>query len=545
MEEKVTISEARKEYKATGGKIINDDVDGFVVLKNINKIYGNHVQAVYDFNLSIKPQEFIVLVGPSGCGKSTTLRMIAGLEEITSGYLYIDKVVANHLESKDRNIAMVFQSYALYPNMTVYDNIAFGLKIRKLPKEEIQKRVFNAAEILDLGPYLDRKPKELSGGQMQRVALGRAIVRDAKVFLMDEPLSNLDAKLRVQTRSKIVKIHKSIHATTIYVTHDQTEAMTMADRIVVMNQGFVQQVGTPKEIYNNPKNLFVATFIGTPPMNIFEANLKGTTVSKGKESFHIPQSLKDALLSYRKNKMENMKTLEECCNLSKENSIEKELENQGDKETIIKELQALAKERPLFQSVYTNVINILKDESLKQKVAYRKAIKELRETHYILEGEIKRLQSSLKTSFAKKETPIIQAPKKKRFSWQKKEKEVVSNNIPSLEEMKIEFARLRELYENETTTQDCYFGIRPENIHLKEDNFPNVSEPLTSEITFYELLGSEYLVDIDLFGKSITMKLPNTKDVTIGKKVEVCFDLNALKLFDKESGENVLWKENN
>lgn len=174
MKEKVTISEARKEYKATGGKIINDDVDGFVVLKNINKIYGNHVQAVYDFNLSIKPQEFIVLVGPSGCGKSTTLRMIAGLEEITSGYLYIDKVVANHLESKDRNIAMVFQSYALYPNMTVYDNIAFGLKIRKLPKEEIQKRVFNAAEILDLGLYLDRKPKELSGGQMQRVALGRA-----------------------------------------------------------------------------------------------------------------------------------------------------------------------------------------------------------------------------------------------------------------------------------------------------------------------------------------------------------------------------------
>ena len=544
MEEKITISEARKEYKATGGKIINDDVDGFVVLKNINKIYGNHVQAVYDFNLSIKPQEFIVLVGPSGCGKSTTLRMIAGLEEITSGYLYIDKVVANHLESKDRNIAMVFQSYALYPNMTVYDNIAFGLKIRKLPKEEIQKRVFNAAEILDLGPYLDRKPKELSGGQMQRVALGRAIVRDAKVFLMDEPLSNLDAKLRVQTRSKIVKIHKSIHATTIYVTHDQTEAMTMADRIVVMNQGFVQQVGTPKEIYNNPKNLFVATFIGTPPMNIFEASLTGTSASKGNESFHIPQSLKDALLSYRKQKAQNMKMLENCCDLSKENSIEKELENQGNKETIINELQDLAKERPLFQSVYANVISILNDESLKQKVAYRKAIKEIKETHYILEGEIKRLHSSLKTSFAKKETSIIEAPKKKRFFWQKKEKEVQSNNIPSLEEMKMEFARLRELYENDSATRDCYFGIRPENIHLKEDNFPNVSEPLKSEITFFELLGSEYLVDIDLFGRNITMKLPNTKDVVIGKKVEVCFDLDALKLFDKESGENVLWKEN-
>lgn len=544
MEEKVTISEARKEYKATGGKIINDDVDGFVVLKNINKIYGNHVQAVYDFNLSIKPQEFIVLVGPSGCGKSTTLRMIAGLEEITSGYLYIDKVVANHLESKDRNIAMVFQSYALYPNMTVYDNIAFGLKIRKLPKEEIQKRVFNAAEILDLGPYLDRKPKELSGGQMQRVALGRAIVRDAKVFLMDEPLSNLDAKLRVQTRSKIVKIHKSIHATTIYVTHDQTEAMTMADRIVVMNQGFIQQVGTPKEIYNNPKNLFVATFIGTPPMNIFEANLTGTRASKEGESFNIPQSLKDALIAYRHKKAESMKTLEDCCDLSREKLIEKELENQGSKENIINELETLSKERPLFRSVYTNVINILNDDSLKQKIAYRKASKELKEVHYILEGEIKRLRSSLKTSFAKKETPIIQVPKKKRFFWQKKEKEVVSNNVPSLEEMKAEFARLREVYEKDSETQDCYFGIRPENIHLKEDNFPNVSESLSSEITFFELLGSEYLVDFNLFGRNITMKLPNTKDVTIGKKIEVCFDLAALKLFDKESGENVLWKEN-
>ena len=544
MEEKVTIQEARREYKATGGKIINDDIDGFVVLKNINKIYGNHVQAVYDFNLSIKPQEFIVLVGPSGCGKSTTLRMIAGLEEISSGYLYIDKVIANHLESKDRNIAMVFQSYALYPNMTVYDNIAFGLKIRKLPKEEIQKRVFNAAEILDLGPYLDRKPKELSGGQMQRVALGRAIVRDAKVFLMDEPLSNLDAKLRVQTRSKIVKIHKSIHATTIYVTHDQTEAMTMADRIVVMNKGFIQQVGTPKEIYSNPKNLFVATFIGTPPMNVFEANLNKNIVTKGNESFTIPPSLKKAFIAYRKKKAESMKTLEDCADLSKENEIEKELESGVNKESVIKELEDLSLNRPLFASVYSNVISILKDDSVKEKIAYRKANKELKEVRYILESEIKRLESSLKTSFAKKETSVLEAPKKKHFFFfQKKEKESTSS-LPTLEETKAKFARLRKIYEEKAEIETCYFGIRPENVHLKEDNFPNVSESLPTEITFFELLGSEYLVDFNLFGTNITMKLPNTKEVYIGKKIEVCFDLNALKLFDKESGENVLWKEN-
>ncbi len=544
MEEKISIEEARKEYKATGGKIINDDIDGFVVLKNINKIYGNHVQAVYDFNLSIKPQEFIVLVGPSGCGKSTTLRMIAGLEEISSGYLYIDKVIANHLESKDRNIAMVFQSYALYPNMTVYDNIAFGLKIRKLPKEEIQKRVFNAAEILDLGPYLDRKPKELSGGQMQRVALGRAIVRDAKVFLMDEPLSNLDAKLRVQTRSKIVKIHKSIHATTIYVTHDQTEAMTMADRIVVMNKGFIQQVGTPKEIYSNPKNLFVATFIGTPPMNVFEANLNKSIVTKGNESFTIPPSLKKALVAYRKKKAESMKTLEDCADLSKENEIEKELESGVNKESVIKELEDLSLNRPLFASVYSNVISILKDDSVKEKIAYRKANKELKEVRYILESEIKRLESSLKTSFGKKEASILEAPKKKHFFFfQKKEKESTSS-LPTLEETKAKFARLRKIYEEKAEIETCYFGIRPENVHLKEDNFPNVSESLPTEITFFELLGSEYLVDFNLFGTNITMKLPNTKEVYIGKKIEVCFDLNALKLFDKESGENVLWKEN-
>ncbi len=268
----VTKQQAKEILKQNNNKLIDDTLTSFVSLQNVNKVYPNGVHAVYDFNLEVNKHDFVALVGPSGCGKSTTLRMIAGLENISSGALYIDKAYSNYLQSKDRNIAMVFQSYALYPQMSVYDNIAFGLKIRKLPKAEIEERVFKAADILDLGEYLDRKPKELSGGQMQRVALGRAIVRQADLFLMDEPLSNLDAKLRVQMRSEIIRIHKEVGATTIYVTHDQTEAMTMANIIVVMNKGFIQQVGKAIDVYNSPNNLFVATFIGSPAMNIIEGD---------------------------------------------------------------------------------------------------------------------------------------------------------------------------------------------------------------------------------------------------------------------------------
>ena len=223
-----------------------------------------------DFSIDIKENEFIVFVGPSGCGKSTTLRMIAGLEDITCGDLYLYGQYANDLLPSERDAAMVFQSYALYPNMTVYDNLALSLKVKHTPKAEAYEKVMNAAKILEIEDYLDRKPFALSGGQRQRVALGRAIVRNAKVFLMDEPLSNLDAKLRISMRSEIVKLHKRIGATTIYVTHDQTEAMTMADRIVVMNKGDIQQIGTPKEIFMKPNNLFVATFVGSPTMNILK-----------------------------------------------------------------------------------------------------------------------------------------------------------------------------------------------------------------------------------------------------------------------------------
>ena len=243
-------------------------------LKDICKVYPNGFEAVKHFNLEIQDKEFIIFVGPSGCGKSTTLRMIAGLEEISSGELKIGDRVVNDVEPKDRDIAMVFQNYALYPHMTVYDNMAFGLKLRKVPKDEIDKMVKEAAKILDLTALLDRKPKALSGGQRQRVAMGRAIVRNPKVFLMDEPLSNLDAKLRVQMRTEIAKLHQKLGTTIIYVTHDQTEAMTLGDRIVVMKDGIIQQVDTPQNLYDKPSNLFVAGFMGSPQMNFLDAPVK-------------------------------------------------------------------------------------------------------------------------------------------------------------------------------------------------------------------------------------------------------------------------------
>ncbi|MCY6959318.1 ABC transporter ATP-binding protein [Clostridium brassicae] len=245
-----------------------------LILKNIEKVYPNGFHAVHDFTLTIEDKEFIVFVGPSGCGKSTTLRMIAGLEEISSGELYIGENLVNDVAPKDRDIAMVFQNYALYPHMTVYDNMAFGLKLRKLPKEEIKKKVTEAAKILGIEDLLNRKPKQLSGGQRQRVALGRSIVRNPKVFLMDEPLSNLDAKLRVQMRAEISKLHQQLKTTFIYVTHDQTEAMTMGTRIVVMKDGIIQQVSDPQSIYKHPNNIFVASFIGSPQMNFIECTIK-------------------------------------------------------------------------------------------------------------------------------------------------------------------------------------------------------------------------------------------------------------------------------
>ena len=244
-----------------------------VLLKDLKKVYDGNVVAVHDVNLEIADKEFIVLVGPSGCGKSTTLRMVAGLEDISDGELYIDGRLCNDVAPKDRDIAMVFQSYALYPHLSVYDNMAFALKLKKTPKNVIDKKVREVAQILDITQYLERKPKALSGGQRQRVAIGRAMVRDPKVFLMDEPLSNLDAKLRNQMRAEIITLRQRINTTFMYVTHDQTEAMTLGDRIVIMRDGYIQQIGTPQDVFNHPANLFVAGFIGMPVMNFFDAKL--------------------------------------------------------------------------------------------------------------------------------------------------------------------------------------------------------------------------------------------------------------------------------
>ena len=267
-----------------------------VFLEHVYKVYEGKVEAVRDFCLDIKDREFMVFVGPSGCGKSTTLRMIAGLEEITKGEVRIGDRVVNDVAPKDRDIAMVFQNYALYPHMTVYDNMAFGLKLRKYSKEEINNRVMEAAKILGLEDYLNRRPKQLSGGQRQRVAMGRAIVRKPKVFLFDEPLSNLDAKLRGATRREILLLHKRLGATMLYVTHDQTEALTLADRIVCMSMGYVQQVGTPLELYESPANVFVASFIGLPPMNFFDGEVRGKTIHF--DGFDYPLSdTEKALLS--------------------------------------------------------------------------------------------------------------------------------------------------------------------------------------------------------------------------------------------------------
>ena len=278
-----------------------------VILKNVSKVFPGNVQAVHKLDLEIKDKEFLVLVGPSGCGKSTTLRMIAGLEDVTEGEIHIGGRFVNPVPPKDRNIAMVFQNYALYPHMSVYDNMAFGLKLRKFPKSEIDARVKEAAEILDIVELLDRKPKALSGGQRQRVAVGRAIVRKPLVFLFDEPLSNLDAKLRVQMRTEISKLHTRLQTTMIYVTHDQVEAMTMGTRIVVLKDGFVQQVADPIKLYNNPVNKFVAGFIGSPPMNFIEGEIitkdNSLYFNEGTFQVKINEEMYDKLKDYRNKKV--------------------------------------------------------------------------------------------------------------------------------------------------------------------------------------------------------------------------------------------------
>lgn len=355
--------------------------DVFISLRHINKVYENHFFAVHDFNLDIQKNEFVVFVGPSGCGKSTTLRMIAGLEDITNGDLFIDGKYMNVVEAKDRDIAMVFQSYALYPHLTVYENMAFSLKIKHMNKEEIDKKIKEAAEILQITDYLSRKPAQLSGGQCQRVALGRAIVRNTRIFLMDEPLSNLDAKLRVSMRSEIIKLHNKLNATTIYVTHDQTEAMTMASRIVVMNKGYVQQIGTPQEIYNKPANKFVATFIGSPSMNLLNGVYDNGEFSFGEFKVKFGEDIVKKHDDFYKNKLEEYKNRviyldehneERNALLLKISDLEKTLKERNNDKKLTDELTNAKKE-----------LNILEKASVEKNrlLSYIKDYEEIVKTH--------------------------------------------------------------------------------------------------------------------------------------------------------------------
>ena len=603
-----TIVESKEEAKALlkscNYKIRNGNVDSFVSLQGINKVYPNGVQAVYDFNLDINKNDFIVLVGPSGCGKSTTLRMVAGLEDISSGYLYIDGVLSNYLPSKSRDISMVFQSYALYPQMSVYENIAFPLRIRKydkkkydyelvyykevielldkedivqsiinsydkslnfgkpyeyistkyncldgsakyllkevlkltklefietefinikdsikeqysnklenrketlkakgkfvndefvytdingneiyikakLTEQEIRNKVFEAATILDLGPYLDRLPKELSGGQMQRVALGRAIVRNAKVFLMDEPLSNLDAKLRVMMRSEIVRIHEQSGATTIYVTHDQTEAMTMATKIVVMSKGWVQQVGTPKEVYSKPNNLFVAKFIGSPAMNIFDGTYNDGTITLD-DGFKVDFGEK-LILAHKKFYTKKIEETERLLSL-----LDTDIEGEVTRTELAKIFSAKSYAKNEKEAKDIDVLTYSKKK--KKKIFAKKAVKgfDLEETR------------------------------------------------SNLNEM---LAKYKEAF---TSSHTIKLGIRPENIHVASTyKEKDKSASFVIEPNVVELLGGEYLLHSTYNGIEMIAKVPATLEVKAHEQIKLVMSKNLIHIFDEISGERI------
>ena len=684
----VTEKEARDILKKSKNKVSNGTVDAFVSLKDINKIYPNGVQAVYDFNIDINEHDFIVLVGPSGCGKSTTLRMVAGLEDITSGYLYINKVLSNYLASKDRDISMVFQSYALYPQMTVYDNIAFPLRIRKykkvkkaevveacdqaikalenkqllietlveaedknyrfstvveyvavklnitdlaakylvkqrlnaqnideladkvvaslttlkerelakilkkdgvtvneeyeiiengekvyfegkLTEPEIREKVFEAARILDLGPYLDRTPKELSGGQMQRVALGRAIVRNARLFLMDEPLSNLDAKLRVQMRSEIVRIHEQIGATTIYVTHDQTEAMTMATKIAVMSKGWVQQIGTPEEIYGTPRNIFVATFIGAPAMNILGGKYNnGVVTMNNGYKFKVTPEFKKVHDQFYQDKIADCERMLQQDDFKKmhgiliydEISALSFYDNAAEIEEKLNELKAIAEtitdESGLAISQFVDTI-IFKMHAAENSVEGQKPEKplsrgefnkfmneikkELLQIHNISSSDLGKLHNAQAFNKDEKKSEDIFYTKKKAKKEKKQKLSFRVNNLTFSNNLYQVCVELLEQYKLALEGEhEVNIGIRPENIHLaneftgktKSDKFEILSDVV-------ELMGSELLIhsnwnDVDLVSKISTGTLvrPHTN-------VELVFDLAKVHLFDVNCGDTI------
>lgn len=555
--------------------------DSYVSLQHINKIYSNRVQAVFDFSLEIKKHDFIVFVGPSGCGKSTTLRMIAGLEDITAGDLYIDGVYANDLEPKDRDISMVFQSYALYPHMTVYNNMAFGLKMRHVPMDEIDARVHKAAKILEIEQYLDRKPRALSGGQCQRVALGRAIVRNSKIFLMDEPLSNLDAKLRVQMRSEIVKLHEELGSTTIYVTHDQTEAMTMATKIVVLKDGYVQQIGTPKEIYNHPSNVFVATFIGSPAMNILNVEFNKDTIKLANEyEIKLEENKVKAIKDFYNNEVkllkDNNKLIEKEIEDTKEKlylnnkeifklsedlkyvklDLDNLMSSLDKKETnrLLKEVNTKLEE----ENVTIKGINdhILHSNSFYEKRALKKELKIHQGNVEFYENKINLFNEDLAhmddNSFILEANEKIKSYNNQIQELESKLKELKTYDPYVGHETVLEEFNSRIVVNNEKIKEleakvkqnkfEFLFGIRPEDIGQKgfNNNIEHESSYFDEKVEIAELLGNEYYVHCLVGKENLISKVNAHQDVNNGDIIQLSFDLDKIHLFDKESNK-LIW----
>ena len=484
-----------------------------VTLKHVYKVYEGSVRAVNDFDLDIKDKEFIVFVGPSGCGKSTTLRMIAGLEEITAGQLYIDGELMNEVEPKNRDIAMVFQSYALYPHMTVYDNMAFGLKLRHTPKEEIDRRVKAAAEILEISELLTRKPKALSGGQRQRVALGRTIVREPKVFLLDEPLSNLDAKLRVAMRSEITKLHEKLETTFIYVTHDQTEAMTMGNRIVVMKDGFIQQVDTPITLFEDPSNLFVATFLGSPQMNIIEAELfmDGKTL---KAKLNDLDNLVVEFPEIKAKQLANQRYIGQKVLLGIRPEHVKPQE--GDLPVFVDVVEHLGDESIL----YTKMEN--RKEQLIIKMPFNSRIK---------------ANENIKVAFDMMHVYLFDHESHKAIMGIPHEDEIpVCINKGCLKVGAQELA-LDQEYEShlldEAFNNEVILGIKPD--YISEEEIPN-SLKLRAKLEFVEQKTDYQAVYFSLKGINgyFAMKVPNEKEVKLGKEVELYLPYLRINVYNQE-----------
>ena len=500
--------------------------DDIIILKNINKIYPNHVQAVYDFNLSIKENEFIVLVGPSGCGKSTTLKMIAGLEDITSGDLYINQKYSNFALSKDRNLAMVFQSYALYPTMSVYKNIAFPLMIRGESKEVIDEKVRNIAQILELDDdLLNRRPAALSGGQRQRVALARAMVKGTKILLMDEPLSNLDAKLRASVRGEIVDLHKRINATTIYVTHDQVEAMTMSDRLVVMNNGFVEQIGTPQEIYDHPKTLFVATFIGSPAMNILKSNLKKDSL-KLENGFEIKISKeqKDALNKYYADVIEEINKDIKAASNKREKRID-DLRKIG----YLKDLEKL----DALSNKQANKLAAKKQKLSNAKPEQEKALSEELEQ---LTKQYQQEYDALKAEIEAKQYPVLPDDKLQQ---------VVVDDI-HIKTFDYELNKQREMLERYKKIsieeeKELLLGVRPEDILLDVDknDRDNLSNKMNVHVDLCELLGHEYFLTFNVKDTLCNLKASAYQEILPDQDMDCYLDLDKIHLFDPVSKRNI------